>query len=93
MEELVVASKEQRLTLLNGYFADIKFDPFYKRWYYDLYQGTKLLFAGVPLVPNTLPLRGITNYYLGCLERGNPHEFYEPYDELGGRLALIEVQE
>lgn len=93
MNELVVASKEQTLTLLNGYSAEIKFDPFYKHWYYNLYQGDTLMFAGVSLLPNTLPLHGITNYYLGCLYTGEPNEFYEPFDELGGLLKLIEVQE
>lgn len=92
-EELVVGSREQTLTLLNGYSADIKFDPFYHRWYYNLYQSGTLLFAGVSLTPDTLPLEGMTDYYLACIERNPDKKEYEPFDELGGILALVEVTE
>lgn len=92
INELLVSSEEQRLTLLNGYSANIKFDPFHKRWYYDLYQGDTLMFAGVPLVPDTFPLDGFTNYYLAVIDKLNDNEQYEPYNELGSRLGLLEIQ-
>lgn len=92
INELIVASQEQVLTLLNGYNADIRFDPFYKRWYYNLYNGTELMYAGVPLVPDTFPLEGITNYYLAVVDKIDDNEPYEPYNELGSRLALLEIQ-
>lgn len=92
INELLVSSEEQRLTLLNGYSADIKFDPFYKRWYYNLYQGTTLMFAGVPLIPDTFPLDGMTNYYLAVIDKLDDGLPYEPYNELGSRLGLLEIQ-
>lgn len=91
LNELVVTSEEQKISLLNGYAAFIKFDPFYKRWYYDLYQGEQLKFAGVALNVNTLPLVTFTNYSLGLIDKQNKNTFYEPYLELGGRLGLLEV--
>lgn len=76
INELVVNSEEQKLTLLNGYVAFIKFDPFYKRWYYDLYQGDELKFAGVALNPNTIPLSKFTNYSLGLIDKLSDADYY-----------------
>lgn len=92
-QELVVASEEQTLSLLDGYSAVIKFDPFYKRWYYDLYQGESLVYAGVALNPDTLPLGRFNNYSLGLIDKIADGSFYEPYNELGSRLGLVEAQE
>lgn len=91
INELVVASQEQKLSLSNGYTADIKFDPFYKRWYYDLYQNNELLYAGVALNPDSTPLLNFTNYSLGMIDKLDNTAFYEPYCELGSRLGLIEI--
>lgn len=91
LNELVVSSKEQKLTLNNGYTAEIKFDPFYKRWYYDLYQYNELLYAGVALNPDSAPLMDFTDYSLGLIDKLDTKPDYEPYSELGSRLGLIEI--
>ena len=86
INELVVSSEEQKLTL------SIKFDPFYKRWYYDLYLNNELLYAGVALNPDSAPLMQFTNYSLGLIDKMNDKLFYEPFAELGSRLGLIEIK-
>lgn len=91
VNELVVASEAQILNLSYGYRAEIMFDPIYKRWFYNLYEGDELRYAGISLEPNTAPLKGFTNYYLGCIDKISSKEFYEPYVELGNRLGLMEV--
>lgn len=93
INELVVASEEQKLSLPNGYSADIKFDPFYKRWYYNLYQNNELLYAGIALNPDSAPLLDFTNYSLGLIDKLDSNVPYEPYSELGSRLGLIEITE
>lgn len=91
LNELIVSSEEQTLKLSGGYSAKILFDPYYKRWYYNLYNGNAIVYAGIPLDPNTAPLAGFTDYYLGCVDKLANNEPYEPYDELGSRLGVIEV--
>lgn len=93
INELIVASEEQTLTLLNGYSADIKFDPYHKRWYYNLYKDRVLVYAGLALVPNSLPLHGISEYSLGLVDKLDDKQRYEPFNELGSRLGLVEVTE
>lgn len=89
--ELIVASEEQKLALDSGHTADIRFDRIYKRWYYDLYEGDTLLYAGVPLDVDTMPLNRIASYSLMVIDKLSNKETYEPYSELGSRLGLIEV--
>lgn len=89
--ELIVASEEQSLALLNGYSATLMFDPYYKRWYYNLYKDSELVFAGVPLDPDTAALLGMSAYSLGLVDKVGTKEFYEPYVELGSRLGLVEI--
>lgn len=91
--ELVVGSKEQTILLSNGYSADIKFDVFYKRWYYDLYENGELKFAGVALNVNTVGLFNMSPISLGLIDIVGDKEEYEPYNELGTRLMLVEVAE
>lgn len=91
INELVVASEEQALTLLNGYTATLMFDPYYKRWYYNLYKDGELLYAGVPLDPDTAALLGYNDYSLGLVDKLDDKTFYEPYLELGSRLGLVEI--
>lgn len=91
--ELVVSSEEQNLSLLDGRIAAVFFDPYYKRWYYNLYQDGELKYAGVPLDPDTMPLQGFTDYSLGLIDQISDGTFYEPYSELGSRLLLLEVSE
>lgn len=91
--DLQIGSEEQTINLLDGYSADIRFDPIYKRWYYNLYLYNTLAFAGVALVPDTLPLYKMSPHFLAIIDSGDPREDYEPYLELGGRLKLIEVVE
>lgn len=93
INELVVASEEQLLALLNGYNAEIFFDPIYKRWYYNLYEGTTLKYAGIVLDPDTFPLLNFSDYFLGCVDKLDDKEAYEPYLELGSRLGVLEVME
>lgn len=93
INELIVASEEQTLTLQDGYTAQIFFDPIYKRWYYNLYKGAELRYAGIVLDPDTFALENMTGYYLGCIDKIDAKEFYEPFNELGSRLGLMEVSE
>jgi len=93
VSELVVSSEPQQLTLLNGYTANIFFDPYYKRWYYDLYRDGNIVYAGIALDPDTFPLKGFTDYSLGIIDQISGKVFYEPYNELGSRLSLLEVAE
>lgn len=93
INKLIVSSEEQWLQLSGGYSADIKFDYIYKRWYYDLYNEGVLMYAGIPLTKDCPTLKGISSTYLAVLEDlPNPVE-YEPFNELGSILALIEVVE
>lgn len=94
VNELIVSSNEQLLSLSNGYSARIFFDPFYKRWYYNMYDsdGT-LLYAGIALNVDTAPLKNIAPYYLALVDKASDDESYEPYNELGSRLGLLEVTE
>lgn len=91
--KLEVGSKEQTIVLSNGYAADIKFDVFYKRWYYDLYKNGELKFAGVALNVNTVGLFNMSPVSLGLIDIVGDKAEYEPYDELGMRLMLVEVAE
>lgn len=89
--ELVVASEPQRLTLSSESYADIFFDPYYKRWCYNLYEGNELKYAGFVLDPDTASLLGFTDNFLACVDKLDNKEQYEPYNELGSRLGLLEV--
>ena len=89
--ELQVAPQEQTVNMLNGYSAQLLFDPFYKRWYYNLYLYNDLVAAGVALNPDTFPLIESQPDSLGLVDIGDPKVEYEPYAELGGRLKLVEV--
>lgn len=91
--ELSVTSKEQIIYLRDGYVVTIRYDMIYKRWFYDLYKGTELLYAGLSLKPDTAPLSGISDVYVGLIDFGDDKEQYEPYSELGGRLGLVEISE
>lgn len=93
LTELVVESKEQTVVLSDGYSADIKFDVFYKRWYYDLYKDGELKFAGVALNVNTVGLYKMASVCLALIDIVGDKEEYEPYNELGTRLMLVEVAE
>ena len=91
--ELVVSSKEQRIDLYNGFYIRLFFDPIYKRWYYNLYENEKLKFAGIALNPDTRPLHNFTGYYVGLIDKITDKIGYEPYNELGARLGLLEIKE
>lgn len=90
---LVVAPKEQKLALTETFSADIRFDPFYKRWYYNLYENNQMVAAGITLNPDSAGLLDITKVSLGVIERNPDNEQYEPYYELGGILDLIEIEQ
>lgn len=91
VNEISVSSKEQTIQLSNGWVANVKFDPIYKRWFCDIYLGTTLVYAGVPLNVDSFPLRHISPLYIGVFDRMDSNADYEPYLELGGRLALLEI--
>ena len=90
---LEVASDEQTVTLLDGYVANVFFDRCYKRWYYNLYYMGDLVAAGVALNPNSAPLLGYARESLGLVDEKGTKEEYEPFLELGQRLALVEISE
>lgn len=87
---LSVSPKEQIVGLANGYSANLKFDPFYYRWYYDLYLDNELVYSGIALTPDSNGLLNISKTSLGVIDTGSKHEEYEPFLELGTRLALVE---
>lgn len=91
--ELEVGSQEQSLNLLNGYSVDIFFDRCYKRWYYNLYYVGNLVAAGVALNADTAPLLGYIKESLALAYTGDPKQEYEPFEELGQLLSLMEVSE
>lgn len=91
--ELRVLPEEQTVFLQNGYRAAIRFDMIYKRWFYDLYLGEQLVYAGMALNTDTSPLLNISLISLGLVDTSNDKEEYEPYNELGSRLALLEIAE
>ena len=88
---LGVVPKEQTLALSEEHSVEIKFDPFYFRWYGNFYAGGELGAAGIALDPNTAGLLDIEPVCLAIYDSGDPKEKYEPYEELGDRLAVIEV--
>ena len=90
-ELAVTAQEEQNIVLSNGYTAALRFDMVYKRWFYDLYLNDVLVYAGVALTPDTAPLHGISPVSLGIVDFSEDKSEYEPYSELGARLALMEI--
>lgn len=88
---LGVVSKEQTLALSGERSVEIKFDPFYFRWYGNFYANGELVAAGIALDPNTAGLLDIEPVCLAIYDSGDPKVKYEPYEELGDRLAVIEV--
>ena len=90
-ELAVAAQEEQNIILSNGYTATLRFDMIYKRWFFDLYQGGILVCAGVALTPDTAPLHNISLVGLGLVDFSEDKSEYEPYSELGARLALMEI--
>lgn len=88
---LGVAPKEQTLSLSEDCSVEIKFDPFYYRWYANYYVSGELVAAGVALDPNTAGLLNIEPVSLAIYDSGDPKQDYEPYEELGDRLSVIEV--
>lgn len=93
ISELTVPSEEQTLNLLNGYTAEIKFDAVYKRWYFNLYNLDEPIAIGIALNTDTAPLLGYVDDSLGLVDVVGDKEEYEPYDELGTRLGLVEITE
>lgn len=93
INNLIVESKEQILRLTDNFYADIKFDLIYKRWYYDLYKDGAMVAAGIALVPDSAGLLGFQPVSLGMVDLSEKHVPYLAYDELGGQLALVEIQE
>lgn len=88
---LGVVPKEQTLALSEERSVEIKFDPFYFRWYGNFYANGELVAAGIALDPNTAGLLDIEPVCLAIYDSGDPKVKYEPYEELGDRLAVIEV--
>lgn len=94
INELLVSSEEQLLELTDGSTARLYFDPFYKRWYYNMYGADgELVYAGIALNPDTAPLKNIAPYYLAMVDKVADGAQYEPYNELGTRLGVLEVIE
>ena len=91
LNEISVDSKEQKIQISNGYMVDIKFDPIYKRWYCDIYNNQDIVYAGVPLNVGSFPLHQISDIYVAVFDKLGTQDYYEPYLELGGRLALLEI--
>jgi hypothetical protein len=56
-----------------------------------LYKDGALKFAGVALNINTVGLYNMSPVCLGLIDIVGDKEEYEPYNELGTRLMLVEV--
>ena len=94
INELVVSSKEQIIALSDGKSVRLYFDPFYKRWYYNMYdENNNIMYAGIALGPDTAPLKNFTPYYISMVDKMSDNKPYEPFNELGSRLGLLEVSE
>lgn len=89
--ELTVSSEEQIISLTGGYSAEILFDRCYKRWYYNLYKDNELVAAGIALNPDTAPLFDFVEDSVGLANNISKGTEYEPYDELGSGLLLMEL--
>ena len=90
---LSISSEPQSMNLANGYVAELRFDPFYYRWFYDLYKEGELLYAGIALTPDSCGLLNISDAAIGMLDTENPAGDYEPYNAIGTRLMIIEVDD
>lgn len=93
LNSLGISSEEQTLTLIDGSTIEIRFDPFYYRWYADYYKEGSLLAAGIALDPDTDGMLHILDVSCAIVDAGDKKEDYEPYEQLGDRLAVIEVDE
>lgn len=89
--KLSVSSEPQTMNLNDGYTAELRFDPFYYRWFYDLYKEDELLYSGIALTPDSCGLLNICNVAIGMVDTGMPEGEYEPYNALGTRLNIVEV--
>lgn len=93
LTELGVTAKEQTVYLQGGYSAALRFDMIYKRWFCDMYYEGEIVYAGVPLVVDSAPLNGISPVSVCLVDLSDSKEEYEPFAELGSRLALMELAE
>lgn len=91
LTDLGVTAKEQTVYLQGGYSAALRFDMIYKRWFCDLYHEGVLVYAGIPLTIDTAPLNGISPVSVCVVDLSYSKEEYEPFAELGSRLALMEL--
>lgn len=91
--KLAVTSEPQTMNLNDGYTAELRFDPFYYRWFCDLYQEEKLLYSGIALTPDSCGLLNICNVAIGMVDTGTPAGEYEPYNAIGTRLIVVEVDD
>lgn len=89
--KLSVSSEPQTMNLNDGYTAELRFDPFYYRWFYDLYHEEELLYSGIALTPDSCGLLNINNISIGMVDTGVPAGTYEPYNAIGTRLNIVEV--
>lgn len=93
MNELVISSEEQTISIRDGYKAQIKYNPFNRYWYYNLINPDGVVVAyGLALKPNTYATYKMDFPGLALVDRlqGDKTE-YNPFVELGGRLMLVEL--
>ena len=90
---LAVSSEPQVIGLANGYTANLQFDPFYYRWYYSLYKDNELVYSGIAMTPDTCGLLNISKVALGMVDTKEPSGEYEPYNAIGTRLLVVEVDD
>lgn len=90
---LTVSNEEQGILLPNGYSVVLRFDMIYKKWFFDMYNGDEIVYAGIRLEPDAMALDGIFDAYVALVDSVGTKEEYEPYTELGGRLSCVEVTE
>ena len=94
MYKLSIASKEQNVTIGDGYTAELRYNVFGKYWYYNLIDsGGNYLFYGLSLKPFTNALyftetsTNVPKLFVVDEAYGDK-EPYNPYVELGGRLGV-----
>lgn len=93
MNEIIISSKEQRIGLKNNNTAHIKYNPFGRYWYYDMYDAEGNAIAlGLALKPNTFATNRQRIGGLAVIDRVPKDKTeYNPFVELGGRLMLVEL--
>jgi len=91
---LTVSSTEQVISLNDGTLAQVLYNPFNRYWYMNMVKDGEVVAAGMALIPNTNPLKNFgVKDTIFIIDTVNDNLEYNPYNELGSRLSLVEHYE